>query len=80
MVESLMSRSVMLLSVVTMAMVLAGCGSAPQSAPAAPPTAEPPGPIATAVAEAEATVQVAIAKSGRDYCGRLCQSGFWNQR
>ncbi len=58
-------------------LILTACGSAPQSAPSAMPTAEPPASIATAVAEAEATVKAALAKSGTDYCGRLCQSGFW---
>ena len=39
-------------------------------------TTAPP-PVATAVAQAEATVQASYAKSGADYCGRLCQPTFW---
>ena len=40
-------------------------------------TTAPPPAVATAVAQSEATVQASYAKSGADYCGRLCQPSFW---
>ena len=59
------------------AAVFAGCGGRAGDAPAASPASEPPPSVATAVAQAEATVMASYAKSQTDYCGRLCQPSFW---
>ena len=70
-------RRSILLPVIVAAALLIACGSEPQPTSSARPTTEPPAPVTTAVAQAEATVTSALAKSGTAYCGRLCQPEFW---
>lgn len=69
---------VLLLSALALA-IFAGCGTraGDEPAPAANPASEPSPVVATAVAQAEATVMASYANSGTDYCGRLCQPSFW---
>lgn len=57
--------------------IFAGCGSRAGDAPTANPASEPPPAVATAVAQAEATVMASYTKSPTAYCGRLCQPSFW---
>ena len=73
------SLGALLLVAIVAMLVFVACVSEPTEAPASAtqPTAKPPAPVATAVAQAEATVIATHANSGTLYCGRLCQTDFW---
>ena len=59
------------------AAIFAGCTSMAGDTPAANPASAPPPSVATAVAQAEATVVAVSAVVRADYCGQLCQVSFW---